>query len=295
MRGILNINKPAGISSYDCIRQLKRVFQSRRIGHAGTLDPIATGILLILLEEATKIARLLLTLPKEYEAEMRLGVQTDTDDITGKIIHTAPLPDLTAQEVAKVLKEKFTGTLRQVPPRFSALKSSGEPLYKLARKGVVFTPAPRTVRVFAIRLLEWHPPFARIFARASSGTYIRALCRDIGKALGSSATLTTLTRTKVGDFTIQQAYPLSEITRPGSKPEAFLIPVVEGLKHLSWVSVSTEQAKELLQGKRVMIADWRDAAPEGDLVGALTQNQRFLAIVKLKDRWLSPERIVYAD
>jgi tRNA pseudouridine55 synthase len=117
MRGILNINKPAAISSYDCIRQLKPVFNPKKIGHAGTLDPIATGVLLILLNEATKISRLLMSLPKEYEAKIRFGIATDTDDITGRPLETTPVPNITATDMERVLSERFSGELAQVPPR----------------------------------------------------------------------------------------------------------------------------------------------------------------------------------
>ncbi|MEO0050032.1 MAG: tRNA pseudouridine(55) synthase TruB [candidate division WOR-3 bacterium] len=291
MRGILNINKPAGISSYDCIRQLKPLLKPKKIGHAGTLDPLASGVLLILVNEATKISRLLMDLPKEYEAEIRFGIQTDTDDITDRVINTTPVPTLTLEELAQFLYQKFAGEIEQIPPRFSALKSAGEPLYKLARKGADVNPKPRTVNVYEIRLLEWHPPIARIYARVSGGTYIRALCRDIGLALSSSATLSSLIRKSIGNFKISQAYILRQLQESKTKLAEYLVPIERALGHLPKVFVSKDQAQALFQGK-IGIGN---LLPHEGLVLAQTEDNRFLALVRIKNGALFPERIIYAD
>ncbi len=304
MRGILNLNKPAGITSYDCIRKLKLVLKEispkdktkpLRIGHAGTLDPIANGVLLILLGDATKVSRLLFPLRKGYEAEMMFGIQTDTDDITGTTIQTRPLPKVTVEEIAKVLKEKFTGTINQVPPRFSAIKVSGKPLYHLARRGVGVTPRARSVTIWAMKILDWTPPFLRFFAQVSSGTYIRALCRDIGIALGSCGTLTRLVRTSIGNFTLEQAHPLSEILQSGERLQRFLIPVEEGLSHLPKLLISPEQARSLLQGKMLCWEELPLSVFEQKQAVAITPDRTFLALIKIKEGGFLPERVVYAD
>ncbi len=292
MRGILNLNKPSGISSYDCIRQLKPLFKPKKIGHAGTLDPLATGVLLILLNEATKISRLLMALPKEYEAEIKFGMQTDSDDITGTTIRTSPVPNITHEALAELLSERFSGEIEQIPPRFSALKVSGEPLYKLARKGADFTPKARTATVYEIKLLEWNPPVARIYARVSGGTYIRALCRDIGLELSSAATLNSLTRTGIGEFKIAQGYPLAQLLNSKTLPGELLVPIEKALMHLPRIFVSREQAQALVQGKPVTGIFPQDY--EGTPIVVQTQDNRFFALAKITNRALAPERIIYA-
>lgn len=293
MRGILNINKPRGIFSYDCIRRLKSILTVKKIGHAGTLDPFATGVLLILLNEATKISRLLVGLPKEYEAEILFGIQTDTDDITGKTIKTTPVPDLSPEEMAKFLSTRFCGEIEQVPPRFSALKMCGKPLYKLARQGADFTPKPRRVMVYEIKLKEWQPPIARLFVRVSGGTYIRALCRDIGLALSSSATLNRLSRTSIGNFKIEDAYPLEHLLNRKIRPVEILVPIESAIEYLPKVIVSVSQAQALVQGKPVT-GVFPSVGGEVRIV-AQTQDDRFLALTRIRNGSLIPERIIYAD
>lgn len=293
MRGILNINKPAGISSYDCIRQLKPLFKPKKIGHAGTLDPLATGVLLILVNEATKISRLLMGLPKEYDAEIRFGMQTDSDDITGPTIRTTPVPNITHKALAEFLSQRFQGKIEQIPPRFSALKVSGEPLYKLARKGADFTPKPRNVTVYEIKLLEWNPPIARIYVRVSGGTYIRALCRDIGLALSSSATLNRLTRISIGNFKIEEAHPLAKLVNTEIDAAQLILPIEKGLEHLPNIFVSPDQAQALVQGKTVTAA--LPAQFGEKTIIARTRDNRFLALTRIRQEALMPERIIYAD
>ncbi len=293
MRGILNVNKPSGPSSYDIIRTLKPRLHPKKIGHTGTLDPLASGVLLILLNEATKIAPLLLHHPKEYEAEIRFGIQTDTDDITGKVIGTAPLPDIDPAQVTEILNARFLGEIEQVPPRFSALKTAGQPLYRLARQGIDITPPVRRITIYQLHLLEWQPPLARLRCLVSSGTFIRAICRDIGLALGSCATLNALTRTKIGKFTIEQAWQLPQLTDPAAPWEKIIIPIETALDHLPAQPVTPAQSRTLLQGKAVTLDP--NADNEQKQLLAFTPDRRFLALVQKKERQLVPERIIYAD
>ncbi|MCL6465827.1 MAG: tRNA pseudouridine(55) synthase TruB [candidate division WOR-3 bacterium] len=308
MRGLLNINKPSGITSYDVIRRIKPIIKPKRIGHTGTLDPIGTGVLLILINEATKISRFLLNQPKEYEAEIQFGVQTDTDDITGKPIATAPVPQINFDEVAKAITDKFIGELEQIPPRFSALKNNGTPLYKLARQGVEVSPQPRRVKIYELELLNWQPPYARIRCLVSSGTYIRSLARDIGLALNSRATLTRLTRTRVGDFSLASAIDLDNLTTTNTDIKNFLIPVEQALTQLPRITVTTEQAQMLLQGKIItlpvsaptIIPEIQNRSPSifrelRNNALALCPNRNFLALVKISDNRVKTVKIIYAD
>ncbi len=297
MRGIININKPAGLSSYDVIRQLKPRLKPKRIGHAGTLDLIATGVLLVLLNEATKISRLLLSLPKEYEAELTLGIATETDDITGKIISTAPMPDITPEAFTTLLKERFTGTIMQIPPRFSALKKEGRPLYRLARRGAEFTPPARKVTVYEAELLDWQPPRARLRLVVSSGTYVRALCRDIGQALGSAATMSALTRKRIGKFTITESIPPERLDNPDTDWHQIIVPIDEVLDFLPHITITESEAKALLAGRpatqRSQVSVTATTLATTYL--ARTADNRFLALVRCYHQGLKPERIIYAD
>ncbi len=291
MRGVLNINKPAGISSYDVIRRLKPVLEPKRIGHAGTLDPMASGVLLVLLNEATKISRLLMALDKEYEAEITFGIETDTDDVTGRVIREAPVPEISAEELSRLLQDNFQGELWQVPPDYSALKQAGVPLYHRARAGMPVEKRARRVNIYDIRLSAWEPPVARIAVRVSSGTYVRALARDVGRALGSAATLSRLVRTRVGDFMLKDSLNLEQVPG-GAELASLLVPIEQALSHLPRLEIDPEIAEQLLMGKRPV---WNEAMPaDTGLLLAVNQKRDFLALVKCRAGVLIPERIVYA-
>lgn len=292
MRGVLNINKPAGISSYDVIRRLKPVLEPKRIGHAGTLDPMASGVLLVLVNEATKISRLLMALDKEYEAEITFGIETDTDDITGRVLRQAVVPDISAAELSQFLNGNFLGEIWQVPPRYSALKQEGVPLYRRARAGMPVEKGARRVQVYDIRLAGWEPPVARLSVRVSSGTYVRALARDIGRALGSAATLSRLVRTRVGNFMLKDGLNLEQVLAGGAELARLLVPVEQALSHLPKLEVSRDTAIELAEGKRPV---WNEAIPaDAGLLVAVNRERDFLALVRLRCGVLVPERIIYA-
>ena len=302
MRGVLNVSKPSGISSYDVIRLLKQVLSEKpqtpnpkpqtSIGHAGTLDPLASGVLLVLMGEATKVSRFLLNLPKEYVAGVLFGKQTDTDDITGKVLSDQSADGLTAESVRDCLA-RFTGEIEQVPPAFSALKQDGQPLYRLARKGLEVRPKPRKVMVYEMELLEWNPPRASIRCRVSAGTYVRALARDMGLALGTVATLESLVRTKVGHFTVEDAAELD--TLDAALLADRLVPIDAALAGMPRVAVSPAQAQQLLQGKVVRGFDGPTMPGADGFRMAETDDRRFLAIVVSNGTELRTERIIYAD
>ncbi len=212
MDGIILIDKPAGITSHDVVDALRRVTGIRRIGHAGTLDPFATGLLILGIGKATKQLGGLASKEKEYVGTAVLGATSDTQDGTGVI---TPVPDATMpgrEHLVRTL-ELFKGTIEQIPPMYSAKKIGGKKLYELAREGKTVERKPSLVTVSELALLSYEPPRFSVRVRCSSGTYVRTLAHDIGKRLGTGAYLDQLRRTKIGDFSVEQAAPLRQLTK----------------------------------------------------------------------------------
>ena len=209
MNGIVIVDKPQGWTSQDVTARLRRVFDTRRIGHGGTLDPMATGVLPVFVGRATRGVEFFEHAEKTYEAVLRLGITTDTEDITGTVLRSQPV-NVTAQDVESAL-ECFRGEILQVPPMYSALKVNGQKLYDLARKGKEVARQPRPVTIHELTLLHMEGMDVRLRARCSKGTYIRTLCKDIGEALGCGGTMAALRRTQAGEYTIQEAVPLETL------------------------------------------------------------------------------------
>ncbi|MCM8818083.1 MAG: tRNA pseudouridine(55) synthase TruB [Candidatus Omnitrophica bacterium] len=215
MDGILNIYKPKGITSYDVIRIIKEEFKiNKKIGHGGTLDPIGEGVLIICFGNMTKITSKLLNCDKEYIAEILLGVKTDTDDIEGNVIEKKEVGNLNEEEIMKVIKS-FEGEIEQIPPVVSAIKYKGKPLYKYYRKGIIIQPCARKVKIKKIEVLKISLPYIEFKILCSKGTYIRALCRDIGEKLGTVGTQNKLIRTKVGPFKIEDSVKIENLKKNG--------------------------------------------------------------------------------
>ncbi len=290
MRGVLNINKPEGLPSYGVIRNLKRFLKRERIGYVGTLDPLASGILLVLLGEATKIARFLEDLPKEYIGTFKLGILTDTLDIEGKVLDKASVPALTPERVREVMKE-FEGELYQTPPAFSALSRGGVRLYKLARAGIRVKPKPRLVKVYKIELLEFEPPFVTIRVLVSKGTYIRSLIRDIGEALGTFATLNSLKRIRIGEFRLEDSISLSSLDR--NKLGSLLIPVDRALYHLP--TIILKNTEKVIFGKNLLKEDVEEGWEREGIVKITDKGKRVLAIGRKEKGHIRPLRLIYAD
>lgn len=205
IEGLLLVNKPSGPTSYDLIRWIKRKIKDVKIGHCGTLDPLASGLMLILLGRgATKKQAALMGRDKVYRCGLTLGLKTDSGDITGKTVQTAPLPPIDSQRLS-ALAAKMTGSQMQTPPMYSALKKEGTPLYKLARKGEIVERAPRPITVHAFTFLDSTSDRLEFRVHCSSGTYVRTLAEDVGEALGSVATMSSLVREKIGDYSIDEA------------------------------------------------------------------------------------------
>lgn len=211
MDGILNLNKPYGLTSHDVVDRIRRLAGQRQVGHAGTLDPLATGVLLVCLGRATRLAEFLMDSPKLYRAHVRLGITTDTYDAEGTVIAERPV-EVSREDVERVL-ERFRGPILQVPPMFSALKKDGRPLYRLARRGETVDRAPRPVEIYRLDLVEWRPPDLILEVLCSPGTYIRSLAHDLGEALGCGAHLAGLVRLASGEFRLEDAVDLEGLTR----------------------------------------------------------------------------------
>jgi tRNA pseudouridine55 synthase len=212
LEGIINVNKPSGITSFDVIRVLRKNLKEKRIGHTGTLDPLAEGVLVVCLGRATRLVQDIEGYSKVYIAGFELGYRTDTYDIEGKIVEESEKKSVTKEMLEETLK-KFVGDIKQVPPMYSALKVDGQKLYDLARKGIEIERKARDIHIDFIEILEFDGTKGKIRCGVSKGTYIRSLIDDLGKELGTFATMNSLVRERVGDSTIDNAYTLEDIER----------------------------------------------------------------------------------
>ncbi len=253
--GILVMDKAFGITSFQMVQEVRRRLKVKKAGHAGTLDPLATGVLPICLGRATKIVQFIMAGHKVYQGTMLLGVATDTYDAAGKITEQKPLPpsldQISLQEAAK----EFTGRLLQPPPPFSAAKHKGKPLYKFARQGIMVQKEPRPVQVFSFEILEIRLPEVDFRVHCSKGTYVRSLVHELGSNLGCGGHVTGLRRTRNGPFNIEHALKmetLDEILKSKRLPEV-LIPVGKALAHIPAVEIDNEMATELRNGRPVLV------------------------------------------
>lgn len=247
VEGLVVVDKPAGMTSHDVVARLRRIYGLRRVGHAGTLDPDATGVLLVGLGRATRLLRFLTETGKVYRAEVGFGVATDTLDAGGAETARSPMPEVTAGALEDVIP-RFVGTIAQVPPMVSAIKVDGRRLHERARQGEIIERAPRTVRIDRIEVEAFTPgeyPRAQFVVECGSGTYIRSLAADLGEALGGCAHLVSLRRLRVGPFPVEEARILEEIA---GSPEKVLLPLVEAVRHLARVDVDAETARGVSHG-----------------------------------------------
>jgi len=248
MDGILVVNKPQGWTSHDVVGRIRRLTHQKRVGHAGTLDPMATGVLLVCLGRATRVAEYLMDSDKTYRAVMRLGVETDTYDAEGQVVAAQPV-NVDESDLRAALA-RFIGEIDQVPPMYSALKRDGKPLYKLARQGIEVEREPRRIRIHDIALRAWQPPDATIEVRCSSGTYIRSLAHDIGAALACGAHLIALTRLASGSFTLDNAVTLENLT--GLQDLSGLLhPLDAALQDLPILTLDADQARRIVLGQAI--------------------------------------------
>jgi tRNA pseudouridine55 synthase len=245
--GLVVVDKPAGWTSHDVVARLRKVYGLRRVGHAGTLDPDATGVLLVGLGRATRLLRFLTETGKVYRGEVAFGVATDTLDAAGTETSRQPMPEVTREALDAALPG-FIGTIEQVPPMVSALKVDGRRLHEIARAGEVVERAPRTVRIDRIEIESFTAgefPRAQMLVECGSGTYIRSLAADLGEALGGYAHLAWLRRLQVGPFPLEEAATLEEIAE---SPEKLVLPMAEAVRHLPRVDVDGETARGVRHG-----------------------------------------------
>jgi tRNA pseudouridine55 synthase len=244
--GLVVVDKPAGFTSHDVVARLRRCFGQRRVGHAGTLDPDATGVLLVGLGRATRLLRYLSEAGKAYEGRIVFGIATSTLDAAGEIVDQQPMP-LTRDDVERVLP-RFVGDIEQLPPMVSAVKVGGRRLHELARKGEEVERAPRPAHVERFDLTAFEPgpyPVAEVEVECASGTYVRTLAADAGAALGGCAHLERLRRTRVGSFTLAEARPLDAVE---ADPDAAVLPLVTAMRDLERLDVDAEQAQAVSHG-----------------------------------------------
>ena len=246
MQGLLLLNKPSGITSFGAVARVKRLAQEKRVGHTGTLDPMATGVLPVLLGRATALSGWMLDADKRYTATVRLGLATDTEDITGKVLSESPV-SVTEAQIREALT-RFTGTFGQKPPMFSALKKDGVRLYKMARKGESIDLPERDITVFSAELLAFLPKenTFRASFHVSGGTYIRSLARDIGEYLGCGAVLSELCRTAACGFSLDDCVSLETLTEE-NLPD-YVSEEETAVSHLPWIGVTQKQAVRFCNG-----------------------------------------------
>ncbi len=289
LSAILNLDKPPGMTSHDVVDVVRRLAGQRKVGHAGTLDPMATGVLLVCLGQGTRMAEYLMAGRKRYRASIVLGASTDTYDADGQIVRTGGRTDFARDEMERALAA-FVGQIEQAPPPYSAIKMRGEPAYKLARRGEDVELAPRPIEIDEIILLDWTPPSLVVEVACSPGTYIRSLAHDLGLRLGSAAYLHALVRLRSGHFTLEDAVSLARIEEAFAHGQegSYLLPIDEALFDWPALVVGADKARRLVLGQAI-----EATLPGPDEDGALlwraySLDGEFLAIVsfdRASGRW----------
>ena len=278
MNGIVIIDKPAGWTSQDVTARLRRVFGTRRIGHGGTLDPMATGVLPVFVGRATRGVEFFEHAEKTYETELLLGVATDTEDTTGTVL-TRREVSVTQEQLDGTL-ERFRGEIMQIPPMYSALKVNGQKLCDLARKGRQVERQPRPVTIHELTLLSREGDTLRLRVRCSKGTYIRTLCADIGEALGCSGCMQALRRTQAGEYTIAEAVPLQQLLE-AAEPETYLRDVDTMFRGYPGVKLTVNQEKRCRNGNAFSVS------LPGGTYRTYSQSGEFLMLAKVEDGVMS--------
>lgn len=298
--GVLVVDKPAGPTSFDVVQRVRRILRAPRAGHAGTLDPAATGVLAVCVGDAVKLQQYLSDADKAYEATVAFGAATDTEDAEGRVVERGDPSRLTAEEIRAVLP-RFRGDIAQVPPMYSAVRVGGRRLHEAARAGEAVERAPRQVRVDALELLELlslEPAqdrveaapmrLARLSVRCGKGTYVRTLAADLGRALGVPAHLAALRRTEASGFRAEEAVTLEEAERLGAEGLlARLVPLGEALRTFPVLEVAWAEARDLAHGRALR----RELAP-GTRVAARAPDGRLVAVCTAGERGLRPERVL---
>jgi tRNA pseudouridine55 synthase len=284
MNGVIIIDKPMGKTSHDVVTDVKKALGVKKAGHTGTLDPLATGVLPVCINEGTKLARFFTMDKKEYRAVMLLGVKTDTYDVEGKIIAEKE-PHVDEEDIKRALSF-FTGKIEQCPPMYSAVKYQGKPLYKWARKGIHIDSPPRSVEIYQLCLEEVDLPYVTFKVACSKGAYVRSLCEGIGEMLGCGACIAGLRRTKSGIYSEDAAVSFAEIGKRDKKEAlaARLIPLADALPDLAAIQIDKAMAEKLKQGYQplasAMIPYHIPFLADGDML-KFVQKRSLVAIAKM--------------
>ncbi len=279
MNGIIIIDKPLGRTSHDMVYEMRKVTGIKKIGHTGTLDPMATGVLPVCIGSATKMADMLTLSDKSYIAELVLGRTTDTQDADGKVLTECEVN--CSEEEIRCAVNSFVGEIEQVPPMYSAIKQNGKKLYELARQGIEVERKPRKVTINSIDILEISGERVKIDVSCSKGTYIRTLCEDIGKKLGVGAYMNTLRRTRTGQFTIEESHTLSEIKelKENGGIESIIIPADRMFEEYPSVTLNPKQVKSVTNGVAMTYREGQ----EGQTYRVYDNENKFLCISRITD------------
>lgn len=287
MFGFLNINKPPHVTSRGAVNAIQKLIKPTRVGHAGTLDPLATGVLVLCVGPATRLTRFIQDQPKVYLADFELGVVSDTEDRYGKKQTIPFAPEISADELTAILPS-FTGEILQRPPAFSAIKVQGKRAYTLARQGKEVQLTPRKIQIYDLQLVNFSYPKFQLRIHCGSGTYVRSLGRDIGETLGSGAIMTALSRVSIGDFQLDNAINLDEISKLNL--ESHLVNAAQPLDHLESIAIPAEQIQRFANGHT-----WSfETACPWKMVKALDPQGRLVAILQRKTDTLFTPAINFA-
>jgi len=273
--GVLVVDKPVGMTSHEVVQIIRQGTNIRRAGHTGTLDPRASGVLVILIGPAVRLSEYVSASDKRYQAVIRLGERTDTYDGEGRVTNTSPL-EVTESRFEEELK-KFVGEIEQTPPPYSAVKLQGKPAYEKAREGEEVELQPRIIHVYSLDILEWAPPEVTVDVHCSSGTYVRSLAYDLGEKLGCGAYLSGLRRTKSGRFTLKEAIPLRKLVESFESGGwyNFVIPAAEALAEWPSITLANEQVEAVRHGHRIPAEDRQD-----QMVRAITEQGELVALLE---------------
>ncbi|GAC1641660.1 MAG: tRNA pseudouridine(55) synthase TruB [Herpetosiphon sp.] len=285
LEGFLNIDKSAGPTSHDVVHAVRRLAGQRRVGHGGTLDPAATGVLPVALGTATRLLEYLVADRKRYRATIRLGLTTATDDLEGQLLSTAEVPPFTRAALDAALQH-FRGTIDQVPPRYSAIQIDGRRMYEMARAGVVVDVPPRQVTIDQLQLLDWSSPDLSVDIHCGKGTYIRAIARDLGAILGCGATLAALRRTAVGPLTEQTAVSLAVLQENPERLAEYLLPPRLAVADWPLVVATPAIAQSIINGQTIVVPELT-----GPHACAITPDGHLLALLEAGDEEWQPTKV----
>jgi tRNA pseudouridine55 synthase len=288
MNGVINIYKPEGISSFDVVRQIRKLSNTKKVGHTGTLDPLATGVLPICIGKGTKIVDYILSKDKTYKAELMLGIITDTYDREGSILENNEVI-LSEDKISEVIYS-FIGESMQIPPMFSAIKINGKKLYELARQGITVPRKERKVILSSIVINKIDLPKVSITVNCSKGTYIRSLCYDIGKALGCGCTMWNLERTSTGMFSVEDSIPLSSIN--SENINNYIISIEKALIDYKKVCFSSEFEKALLNGVTIVSNPILDELNIDELYRVYFEDNSFIGLGKMTEKGFKMENLL---